>query len=446
MEVLPHDTLNFGSNEPLEERCLLDGRSHAERRRDKFLALRKKVHNFMEDPSSSTGAFVMSICSISLIFLSSVTCCLETVPSLNRHGYPSDAFFWNELDAIISILFTMELALRMFSTPETMFTFVTDKMNVVEALSVLPFWLHLFVANAHLNVKFLRAFRLVRVFRIFKFAEGSMQVRLIQVAMKETKQTMRLLGVILTLGVFVFAALIWYVERGVWRRATSCYIRPEAETEGCSLFQSIPDCFYWAVTTMTTVGYGDMTPLGMTGRCVSSAAMIGGILVIAMPVSVLGTQFQESYLAEMDHQLLSKFYKPALPHEARELDGNKLESLRYELNDVKALLEEILPEVREILRESQVSPAPDAHNLSQRSQQTLRQHDQLRASTMMSIFDSIESTVSEELATLIMIVDDFADELAESQHLASATQSSSHRTAPLNVSVPPGVVMGPEGL
>jgi hypothetical protein len=148
----------------------------------------------------------------------------------------------------------------------------------------------------------------------------------------------------------------------------------------------------------------------------------------------------------MDHQLLSKFYKPSLPHEAAELDGNKLESLRYELNDVKALLEEILPEVREILRESQVSPAPDAHNLSQSSQQTLRQYDQLRAGTMMSIFDSIESTVSEELASLIMIVDDFADELAESQHLASATHSSSHRTAPLNVSVPPGVVMGPGGL
>merc|ERR1712151_205762 len=98
------------------------------------------------------------------------------------------------------------------------------------------------------------------------------------------------------MGVFVFASLIWYLERGSFDPNVGCFVRFGERM--CSPFQSIPDCFYWAVTTMTTVGYGDMVPTTPGGRSVAVLAMIAGVMVIAMPVSILGANFKDTYAAE----------------------------------------------------------------------------------------------------------------------------------------------------
>ena len=136
----------------------------------------------------------------------------------------------------------------------------------------------------------LRVIRLVRVFRIFKLSRHS---RGLQILGKTIRASMRELGLLiffLLICVVLFSSAVYFAE---------------ADTPK-SHFRSIPDAFWWAVVTMTTVGYGDMMPVSVWGKLIGSLCAIAGVLTIALPVPVIVSNFNYFYHRESDADCMQR--------------------------------------------------------------------------------------------------------------------------------------------
>merc|ERR1719197_1129957 len=91
----------------------------------------------------------------------------------------------------------------------------------------------------------------------------------------------------------LFATLMYMAEAGVWDDELGCKVR--AGESSCTPMSSIAHTFYWAITTMTTVGYGDVLPKTYLGKCVAGLTMVCGIVVIALPITMIGNTFLETH-------------------------------------------------------------------------------------------------------------------------------------------------------
>ena len=215
---------------------------------------------------------------ITLIALNVAGIVLQTVPTLNTAFRPQFVAF-----EILSVLaFTVEYVLRVWSAPASTryqgsvsgrIRFMLSPMGLVDLLAVLPFWLPFL----GVDLRFLRALRLLRIFRVFKLQRYSRALQMIgKVAVATRAQLAISLAVVLIL-LLISSSLMYLAEH----RA-----QPE-------VFSSIPASMWWAVATLTTVGYGDVYPITPIGRLLGSAVAILGIGMFALPTSILGAAFVE---------------------------------------------------------------------------------------------------------------------------------------------------------
>ena len=226
----------------------------------------EKLHEIIYEADTKRGKF-FDIILLWAIFASIVLVMLESVKGLDAEYHT----FFNISEWIITILFTFEYIARIISVKKPK-EYIFSFYGIIDLLSTIPKYLSLIFIGAHALVA-LRALRLLRVFRILKL------VRFIGATNNLTKV---LRASRFRIFVFISAVLIICVIIG-----TVMYLI-EGDQSG---FTSIPKGIYWAIVTLTTVGYGDIAPQTGFGQFIASMVMILGYGIIAIPTGIITAEF-----------------------------------------------------------------------------------------------------------------------------------------------------------
>lgn len=201
-----------------------------------------------------------------LIFGSIIVAILDSVAEI--HQKYGDLFFLLELG--FTFLFTLEYLLRVWLTSRTL-KYVTSFYGIVDLLAILPVYLSFFIANSQL-LSVVRALRLLRVIRILKLGRYLAEADFLRQSLKASATKIQIfLFSVLTI-VLIMGTLMFVVEG------------PE------SGFTSIPVGMYWAIVTLTTVGFGDITPVTPVGQLLASLIMLMGYAIIAVPTGIVTSE------------------------------------------------------------------------------------------------------------------------------------------------------------
>jgi len=200
------------------------------------------------------------------ITLSVLTVMLDSVPSLHA----SAGGFFLALEWFFTVLFSVEYALRLYASPERR-RYALSFFGVVDFLSVFPTWLSLFVPGAQylLVIRFFRVLRIFRLLKLMQFVREANFVKQSVVASSRKILVFLFFVVVLT---SIVGALMYLIE---------------GESHG---FRSIPESIYWAIVTVTTVGYGDISPETPLGRALAALLMITGYSVLAVPTGIVSAE------------------------------------------------------------------------------------------------------------------------------------------------------------
>ena len=215
-----------------------------------------------------------SILSCMIIVISVSMYCMGTLPSLKNNS------IWRQsrsaIDLTCMVWFTIEFIGRVIVCPDRK-EFVKSASNWIDFLSILPSYLTLIFPKA-LWIRNMVIIRLLRLFRFFKLSYG---LQVLLHTLKASSHELLLLLLILLIPVVIFSSLVHTVE--------------SALNEDTYYFRSIPETFWWCLITMTTVGYGDLVPQTWAGKCIGGICAICGILIVALPISVIGSNFSLYY-------------------------------------------------------------------------------------------------------------------------------------------------------
>ena len=225
--------------------------------------MREKIHEIIFEADTRPGK-IFDIALMLMIILSVVIVVLESVES-----YAADyGSFFRYAEWTLTIIFTIEYLLRIYSIHKP-WKYVFSFYGIVDLLAILPTYLSLFIVGSHYLLT-IRALRLLRVFRVFKIARYINESRILITALKASRPKIMVFLFAVTMIVIIVGSLMYLVEGDVNEKLTS-----------------IPKAMYWAIVTMTTVGYGDITPVTSMGQFLASILMITGYAIIAVPTGIV---------------------------------------------------------------------------------------------------------------------------------------------------------------
>ncbi|XP_072228659.1 potassium voltage-gated channel subfamily V member 2 [Leuresthes tenuis] len=271
-----------------------------------FGPVRRRIWNLMEKPFSSITAKLMAVASSFFVLVSLVAMTLNTVEELQyktASGQPSGRFYGESVEAFCITFFTLEYLLRLVSTPDLR-CFGRSVLNTVDLMAILPHYLQMILEHfeddgMHLHSgdidtvasvgkvgQVLRIMRLMRIFRILKLARHSTGLRAFGFTLRQCYQQVGCLLLFIGLGIFMFSAMVYSVEYDVYN----------------TNFTSMPQAWWWAAVSISTVGYGDMLPETNLGRVFAFACISFGIILNGMPISVLYNKFSDYYTKLKSHE------------------------------------------------------------------------------------------------------------------------------------------------
>ncbi len=223
--------------------------------------LRDRIHLVIEGTDTPLGK-LFDVVLIVAIIASVMVVIMDSVASYHQlFGHLFIVAEW-----VFTILFTIEYAARLFSSPNRL-RYATSFFGIVDLLSILPTYLSLFLVGwQYLLV--VRILRVLRIFRVLKLMAYMQQAGFLLTALKASRQKIIVFFMSIIMLVTVFGAIMYVIEG------------PE------NGFTSIPIGIYWAVVTLTTVGYGDISPLTPLGRVIATLIMITGYSIIAVPTGI----------------------------------------------------------------------------------------------------------------------------------------------------------------
>ena len=252
---------------------------------------RERLHEIIFEADTATGK-AFDIALIACIGLSVIVVSLESVATFNaRYGFSFRVVEW-----ILTGLFTIEYFLRMLCTKQPI-RYVKSFFGIVDLLSILPTYLSLILEGSH-YLLVIRLLRVLRVFRVLKLAQYVREGWLLSQALYASRRKITVFLLAVVTLVMIIGSVMYMVE---------------GEAHG---FTSIPRSVYWAIVTLTTVGYGDITPQTDLGRLLASMVMILGYGILAVPTGIVSVELARAESQEMSTQVC-----PTCTGEGHDLDA-----------------------------------------------------------------------------------------------------------------------------
>ncbi|WP_457798783.1 cyclic nucleotide-gated ion channel [Methylocystis sp. S23] len=240
--------------------------------------LRRRVHVVLDGGAHDRATRFVHRALIALVALSVLSVILESVPEYDRQFRR----LFLAVEYLAVCVFTVEYLLRLWSAPEhtpysdrtpmgARLAFVRSGSAIIDLLTILPVYISFFFAAD------LRVFIILRLLRFFKLARYSAGIRTLVAVMEAERKALLATGILLFGAILFSASAIHIAEH-------------EAQPEN---FGSIPAAMWWAIVTITTVGYGDVTPITLAGRVIASVTMVTGYVMLGLPVGIVATAFAE---------------------------------------------------------------------------------------------------------------------------------------------------------
>jgi len=258
----------------------------------------------LDEPGTSKLATIFSLYMQLLIFVSSVIFVVETLESVKTDQEALDIM--HVVEWICVGQFTVEYIIRMSvcthrpgeiiveedgshrvnadgtqARDRGFCSYATAFMNLVDFCAIAPAYVELVFQGEGGGFAVLRILRLARIFRVVKVGSFAENLALVLEALRRSKSGLLLLVYLVLIFMVIMSSILYMVEDG------------DPDTS----FVTIPDTFWCTIVTMTSVGYGDMYPITDAGRAVGSFIMLSGILTLAVPITLIGNNFQDVWVA-----------------------------------------------------------------------------------------------------------------------------------------------------
>lgn len=224
--------------------------------------MRTWLWNILEDNTTRKGRIFDYIIQ-GLIMLSLIGFAVETLPNLSQQTRN----FLSLFELFCVVVFTAEYILRIYVAKKPL-KYIFSFYGLVDLLAILPFYL-----TATLDLRALRSFRVLRLFRAFKLVRYNKALKRFHVAAKLIKEEVVLFFIITLILIYLTSAGIYFFEN-------------EAQPES---FSSIFHSFWWAIVTLTTVGYGDVYPVTIGGKIFTFFVLIIGVGIVTVPAGLVAS-------------------------------------------------------------------------------------------------------------------------------------------------------------
>lgn len=228
---------------------------------------KQRLQQLVDNPDRGVGRVFAWFIQLTII-VSILDFTIETIPGLSPKTLETLEF----IELVSIIIFTCELILRLAFSKQG-FRYLFTFFGIIDLLAIIPFYLALGI-----DLRGIRAFRLLRLFRMFKLARYSRAMRRYHIAFINAREDLLLFGATALIIIFLAAVGIHYFESGAQAH----------------LFGSIPQCLWWAVTTLTTVGYGDAFPITVGGKLFTFLILAVGLAAVAVPSGIMASALSQA--------------------------------------------------------------------------------------------------------------------------------------------------------
>ncbi|XP_068189460.1 potassium voltage-gated channel subfamily G member 2 [Antennarius striatus] len=272
----------------------------------------RRLRDMVENPHSGLPGKIFACLSVLFVAITAVTLCVSTMPDLRaeeeRGECSQRCYNIFVLETVCVAWFSLEFLLRFIQT-QSKCMFLRTPLNVIDVVALLPYYITLIVDSLSVGGKsagsgnnylekvglVLRVLRALRIFYVMRLARHSLGLQTLGLTVRRCTREFGLLLLFLCVAMALFSPLVFLAE---------------SEMGAKQEFTSIPGSYWWAVISMTTVGYGDMVPRSIPGQVVALSSILSGILLMAFPVTSIFHTFSRSYLELKEEQSRAQRQKP----------------------------------------------------------------------------------------------------------------------------------------